>query len=53
MKLNNVKENGINEDLFNRNLHKTENEGVISLGPFEIFNKDKSKFPFIYYLLGF
>ena len=53
MKLNNVKENGINEDLFNRNLHKTENEGVISLGPFEIFNKDKSKFPLIYYLFGF
>jgi hypothetical protein len=53
MKLNNVKENDINEEVFNRNLHKTQNEGVIGLGPFEIYNKDKSKFPFIYYLFGF
>ena len=52
IKLNNIKENGI-EDAFNKNLHKTENEGVIGLGPFEIFTKDKSKFPLIYYLFGF
>ena len=53
MKLNNVKENGFHEEPFNKNLHKTVNVGVISLGPFEMFNKDKSKFPFIYYFFGF
>ena len=53
MKLNNVKENGFHEEPFNKTLHKTVNVGVISLGPFEMFNKDKSKFPFIYYFFGF
>ena len=50
---NNIKEDGVHEDIFNKNLHNTVNVGVISLGPFEIYNKDKSKFPLIYYLFGF
>ena len=53
IKLNNVKENGFQEKLFNKAIHNTVNGGVIGLGPFEIYNKDKSKFPFIYYFFGF
>ena len=53
MKLNNVKENGFHEEPFNKTLHKTVNVGVNSLGLFEMFNKNKSKFPFIYYFFGF
>ena len=50
---NNIRENSFHEDAFNKNLHNTVNVGVIGLGPFEIYNKDKSRFPFIYYFFGF
>lgn len=50
---NNIRENSFHEDAFNKNLHNTVNVGAIGLGPFEIYNKDKSRFPFIYYFFGF